>query len=229
MSLISDALTYSRQKAQTDSYGITDTYGLAWANDALQDATRIMFERDIDAAQTGEAYATISPTDNPPGRFAWPSDMYALKTVEVDYGATGGQQYLQAQALDVANIQFVSWDYLRANQPTNMPLFDNRGDTAEVFPTPTTTALVRIFYFKQPTEYTATADTIAYPFSLDYRIIGDKIVTNYYESLGQEKANFATKSEQKYQKRLNDLIQILAPSSQQPIQATQILDTGWNY
>lgn len=219
----------ARINAQTDSNGISDTNGLAWANDALLDATRIMFERDIDAAQTGEAYATISPSDNPPGRFAWPDDMYALKTVEVNFNGSTQQNYLQAQPMDVANIQGASFDWLRVNQSTTWPLFDNRGDTAELFPTPTVSTIVRIFYFVQPTLFTATTDTIPYPFSLDYHLFSDKIDVNYYESLGQEKANFAAKAEAKYQKRLNDLIQILAPSSQQPTQPIPLQDSGWNY
>lgn len=229
MATYSDAITYARQKAQTDSNGISDANGLAWSADAGQDITRIMVERDINAAQTKEAYATILVNANPPGQFAWPDDMYALKTVEVDFSNTGGQNFLQAQAVDVANIQFVSFDYLRKNQPTTVPLFNNRGDTGEVFPTPTTTTLVRIFYFLQFTDPTATSDTIPYPLSLDWRVVGDKIVTNYYESLGEEKANFATKSENKYQKRLNDIINILMPPSQQPIQPTPLQISGWQY
>lgn len=229
MAQYSDAITYARQKAQTDSNGITDANGLAWSADALQDMTRIMFERDLDAAQTGEAYATLLPSDVPPGKFTWPDDMYALKTVEVNFNGNAQQNYLQAQAVDVANIQFVSFDYLRANQPTTWPLFDNRGNTGEIFPTPTVSTLIRIFYFKQPTEPTATSDTIPYPFSMDYRVIGDKIVTSFYESLGDSKANFASKAEAKYQKRLNDTINILAPSSQQPIQPTPLQISGWQF
>lgn len=229
MATIAQAITYARQKAQTDSNGISDTNGLAWGNDALLDITRIMFERDLDAAQTREWYTTITSTANPAGQAAWPTTMYALKTVEVDWTGAGGQNFLQAQAVDVANIQFVSFDYLRKNQPTTSPLFDNRGNTFEIFPTPTVDITVRIFGFLSPTEYTATTDTIAYPLSLDYRIVGDKIVTSYYESLGDTKANLATKAEQKYLNRLNDIINILAPSSQQPIQPTPLQISGWQY
>lgn len=229
MAVISAAITYARQKAQTDINGISDANGLAWANDALLDTTRIMFERDLNAAQTKEAFATISPGDDPPGQFAWPSDMYALKTVEINTNGSSQTNYLQAQPVELANIQFVSFDFLRANQPATWPLFDNRGDIGEIFPTPTVATLVRILYFLQPTEYTATTSTIVYPLSLDYRIIGDKIVTSYYESLGEDKANFATKAEAKYQKRLNDLIQILAPASQQPVQPTPLQISGWQY
>lgn len=224
-----DAITYARQKAQTDSNGITDDNGLAWSADALQDATRIMFERDLDAASTGEAYKTLLPSDVPPGQFAWPDDMYALKTVEVNFNGNSQTTFLQVMPVDLANIQFVSFDYLRANQPSTVPLFDNRGSFGELFPTPTVPTIIRILYFKQATEPDDITDIIPYPLSLDYRVVGDKIVTNYYESLGQEKANFAAKAEAKYQKRLNDIINILAPSSQQPIQPTPISISGWNY
>ena len=145
MATLSNALTYARQLAQTDSNGISDTLGMAFANDALQNMTRSLIERGIDAAQVGEAFTTLTTSDTPVGQFEWPDGMFALKTVEVDYSGSGGQNYLQAQALDVANIQFASWDYLRANQPTNMPLYDNRGDTGEVFPSPLSSVLLRIF------------------------------------------------------------------------------------
>lgn len=228
MATYANAITYARQKAQTDSNGISDTNGLAWACDAGQDITRIMVERDLDAAQTKEWYATISPSANPPGQFAWPSDMYALKTVEVNFTGSAQNNYLQATPMDVANIQGASFDWLRANQSTQWPLFDNRGNTGEIFPSPAVSTIVRIFGFLQFTEPTLTTDTIPYPLSLDWRVVGDKIVTSYYESLGDAKANFAAKSEAKYQKRLNDLIQILAPSSQQPIQPTPLQLDGWN-
>lgn len=229
MATVLQAITYARQKAQTDSNGISDTTGLAWANDALLDMTRIMFERNLDAAQTREWYKTIASNANPLGQSAWPTNMYALKTIEVDSTGAGGQNYLPATAVDVSNIQFVSFDYLRKNQSTAAPLFDNRGDTFEIFPTYTVDITVRIFGFLAPTEYTATSDTIIYPLSLDYRVVGDKIVTNYFESLGMEKAALATKSELKYRARVNELINILAPSSQQPIQPTPLPISGWQF
>lgn len=232
---VDDVLTYARQLAQTDSNGISDTLGLSFANDALQNMTRAMFARDIDAAQTAEAYTSITPSDNPPGQFAWPDDMYALKTVEVDWTGAGGQNFIQAQPVDVSNIQFVSFDYLRKNQPTTWPLFDNRGDTGEIFPTTTVTATVRIFYFKKPTEYTLTSDSILYPQSLDYRCLSARVAALYALSLGQTgmknrySVSVMSAFETEYQKRLDDIINILAPSSQQPIQATPIQISGWQY
>lgn len=228
MATVSSAITYARQKAKTDSNGISDTNGLAWANNGLIDITRDLIARGIDAAQTQESYATLSPSDSQPGRFSWPSDMFALKTIEVDFSNTGGQNYIQAAKLDVANLQGgTSWDFLRVNQATDSPLFTNHGDTGEVFPTIKSSALVRIYYYLTPTEYTAVGDTIAYPQSLDYRALGDKILIAYYQSLTQ--FDIADKWGEQYAKKINDSINILGPQSKQPIQPEKLHITGWQY
>lgn len=220
--LVSDVITYARQKAQTDSNGITDTTGLAWANDALLDMTRLLLNRDIDASQIQEAYASVTST----GTFAWPSDMYALKTVEVNFTDSNQANYIQAGKVDIANLQGdTSFDYLRVYQPTTSPLFNNHGDTGEIFPN--AAATVKIFYFLTPTEYSATSTALSYPQTLDYRALGDKVVSSYYYSqgdiqMGERFANF-------YTARINDLIRILAPQSQQPITPQKLRITGWEF
>jgi hypothetical protein len=228
MALVSDAITYARQKAQTDSNGITDTNGLAWANNGLLDITRDLIERGIDAAQVQESTQTLTSSSATPGRFVWPTDMFALKTIECDYTGIGGANYLQAGKLDVANLQgATSWDYVRANQPTNSPQFTNHGNSGEVFPTPTSSVLVRIYYYLTPTEYTAVGDTIAYPQSLDYRALGDKILIAYYQSL--EKFDVANQWEAQYAKKIGASIHILGPQSKQPITPDKLHITGWQY
>ncbi len=228
MALVSDAITYARQKAQTDSNGITDVLGLAWANNGLIDITRDFIARGVDAAQTQESYATLSPSDSQPGRFAWPSDMWALKTTEVDFTNTGGQNYLQAGKLDVANLQGnTSWDYVRLNQSTSDPKFTNHGDTGEIFPTPRTACLVRIYYYLTPTEYSTVGSTISYPQSLDYRALGDKILIANYQA--QEKFDVAQFWQSEYQKKFNDSFNILAPQSKQPITPQPLQITGWEF
>ncbi len=228
MATVANAITYARQKAQTDSNGISDTNGLAWANNGLLDITRDLIVRGVDASQVREFYATISFSDNPPGRFAWPSTMFALKTIEVDFTNTGGQNYIQAEKMDVSNLQGgTSFDYVRLNQPTGSPLFTNHGDTGEVFPTVSSSALVRIFAYINPTEYTSTGDTINYPQSLDYRALGDKILIAYYQSI--ESWESATQFEAQYLKKINDSINILGPQSKQPIKPTRLALTGWNF
>lgn len=232
MATVDSVLTYARQLCQTDSNGISDTLGIALSNDAANDFIRELINRDIDAAQTAEAYTNIT-TDNP-NTYAWPSDMYALKTVEVDFSGTGGQNYLQAKALEVANIQNVSFDYLRVNQPTSLPLIDNRGDTFELFPVAqvAVTAGIRIFYFKQFTEFTLTSDAIAYPFSLDYRCLSAKVAYLYNLTLekgGKVTQGTSTDFESDYQSRLQKIIRILAPGTQQPITPQPLAISGWQY
>lgn len=228
MATVSTVITAARQKAQTDSNGISDTNGLAWAIDGLYDSTRDLINRGIDAAQTAEAYATITSADNPPGRFAWPTDMFALKTIEVDFSGTGGQNYIQAGKLDVANLQGnTSWDYVRANQPTSSPYFTNHGDTGEVFPTVTGSASIRIFYYLTPTEYPSTSSTINYPQALDFDLLTDKILVAYYQSI--EKFDIAQQWEAEYLKKINDFINILGPQSKQPIKPEKLHMTGWNF
>lgn len=228
MAIVNDAITYARQKAQTDSNGISDTNGLAWANSGLLDITRELIKRNIDAAQVRESYATSSASDNPPGQFAWPSDMWMLKTISVNYQDGSQQNFIQANKLDVSNLQgATSVDYVRLNQPTQSPQFTNHGDTGEIFPTPTSTAIVKIFKYLQPTEYSSVSSTVIYPQSLDYRVLGDKILESYYQSL--ENFDIAAQWGAQAVKKINDSILILGPQSQQPITPQPLQISGWNF
>lgn len=221
------AITYAQQLAQTDGYGIGSVAGLAFYNDALLTFNRDMLDRGIDAAQTQEAYADL--TTNSPNTYAWPSDMYMLKTIEVNWQDQNQQNYLQATPLDVANIQDVSFSWLRANQNQQSPLFDNRGDTFEIFPTPQAPNAqgVRIFYYLTPTEATNVGQAINYPQTLDYRALSCLIAARYYKS--QNDANMAQIYEAEYNNRLSKIIKILAPGTQQPITPQPLAISGWQY
>lgn len=228
MALVSDAITYARQKASTDSNGISDINGLAWANSGLLDICREYIKRNIDAVQIAEASATISATDNPPGRFAWPADMFMLKTISANYTDSSALNFIQAGKVEVSNLQGdTSVDTLRLNQSTASPIFTNHGDTGEMFPTPLGTAIMKIFYYLTPTEYPTTATTLAYPISLDYRCLGDKILESYYQSL----ENFAVASQWSAQaiKKIEDSIVILGPQSQQPITPEKLHINGFEF
>ena len=221
------AITYSQQLAQTDVNGISSVLGLALYNDALQTMTRDLVNRDIDAAQTQEAYRDLST--NSPNTYLWPSDMFALKTIEVNYTDSTQQNYLQALPMDVANIQNKSFDWLRVHQPQNAPLFDNRGDQFEIFPTPTAsnTNGIRIFYFLTPTEALDVGTAIPYPLTLDYRAISALMTSRYYKT--QSDVAMADVYAKEYQERIAKIINILAPSSQQPITPTPLMMSGWNF
>lgn len=225
------AINYAQQLSQTDSLGIGSVAGLGFYNDALQTMTRDMLNRGLDAAQTRESYAdlVIPSVVSDGARFAWPPDMYALKTIEINWQDQTAQNYLQAMPMDVANIQGVSYSYLRSNQSQQSPLFDNRGDTFEIFPVPqiSNSKGLRIFYYITPTEATDVGQAINYPQTLDYRALSCKMASLYYKS--QSDPNMAQIYDQEYGQRLDKIIKILAPGTQQPITPTPLQISGWNY
>jgi hypothetical protein len=223
MATLADALTFSRAIAQTDSNGLTDTNGIVYANEALLDAHRKMIAAGVDASQLQESYVTGSAGV---GTYLYPTDMFFLKAIEVNYTDTGENNFKVAKQVDVSNISGDrSFSYLRANADQDEPEFDDRGDWFEVFPDSPTQ--IRIFYFKEPTEYTATSDTIAYPISLDHRVIGFRIAANYKRSLGLFDEAMALDTE--YEKKMKDLISTLSRGTQQPIQATPIQIDGFEF
>lgn len=224
---ILSAIQYAQQLAQTDSNGIGSTLGLAFYNDALQTMTRDLINRNIDAAQTQEAYRDLST--NSPNTYLWPTDMYALKTIEVNWNDTTEQNYIQAQILDVSNIQQKSFSWLRSNQTQQQPLFDNRGDQFEIFPTPQRANAqgIRIFYYLTPMEATDVGQAISYPQTLDYRALSCKIASLYASS--QSDAIMASILDQQYTERIDKIIKILAPGTEQPISPTPLQISGWGY
>lgn len=221
------AITYTQQLAQTDSNGIGSVLGLSLYNDAKTAMHRDMLAKNLDAVGTQEAYRDL--TANSPATFLWPSDMFSLKTIEVNWGDTTEQNYLQAQSLDVANIQGASFSWLRANQPQTTPVFDNRGDWFEIFPTPTVSNAqgVRIFYLQVSTDALDVGTAISYPYTLDYKALSAKMASMYYKT--QNDADMAAMYEAEYQDRIKKIISILAPGTQQPIQPTPLRMSGWQF
>lgn len=227
MATVSTVLNFARAQTQSDSNGLTDTNGLIFANEALLDYRRRMLNAGLDASQIQEAYTDIVANT---GTYAYPTDMFWLKTIEVNYTNTAQNGFLQADQVDVSNLpNKTSFGYLRANQPTSKPVFDDRGDWFEIFPTPINSVSggIRIFYFLEPTEYTGTSDTISYPESLDYRVLGWRISSSYFKSLG--KFDEANAMEGEYEKHFTQIISTLGRGVQQPMQATPIPWTGWGF
>lgn len=224
---ILSAIQYVQQLAQTDSNGIGSVFGLALYNDARMEWTRDMLNKNMDAAQTQEAYRDLTTTS--PNTYLWPDDMFALKTIEVNWQDTTQQNYIQATAMDVANIQNKSFSWLRANQSTQDPLFDNRGDQFEIFPTPLIANAqgLRIFYFLKPTDALDVGTAIPYPQLLDPRTLSTKMASMYYRS--QSDANMAQVYENEYQQRIQKIIRIVEPGTQQPIQPQPLQMTGWKF
>lgn len=222
------AITYAQQLSQTDNNGISSIAsgnGLAFANDAQNDLIRELTSRNINAGVltfSPSSVLTASTTS-----FNWPTGMYALKTVEVNYTDTQQANYIQAQEVEISNAQNVSFDQLRVNQPVSRPLFANYGNTWEVFPTPTSNINAKFVYWTLPTEYSDIGSAVSYPATLDYRVLGTKIAELYKLSLGDY--NAATSFENEYKKRVEKIVKILAPASQQPIQADRLHISGFQF
>lgn len=228
-------MTFSRAQAQTDSNGLTDTNGIVFANEALVDFHRKLVNKGVDASQLQESFATATiPAAGDGSTFLYPTDMLALKTIEVNFMDATAQNYIRANQIDVSNLPSgESFSYYRQYANTNSPLFDDRGDWYEIFPAfisgNNLTNAIRLFYFIKPTEYTSTSDTIAYPVSQDYRILGWRIVSDYYYSLGKFEEGDAFNA--KYEERVTEYTATLGRGSSQPITATvpNVGNDGWDF
>lgn len=219
------AITYAQQLAQTDVNGITSVLGLAFANDATNDFVRELTSRNINAAKLTFSGASVLTSNS--SVFSWPSDLYALKTIEINYTDTSQQNYVMAENVEISNVQGVSFDQLRVNQSQSHPLFANYGNVWELFPTPRINANAKFVYFTLPTEYPDVGTAMVYPMTLDYRAIGAKIAELYKIMLGDFTTAKAFNDE--YMKRVGKIIKILAPASQQPITAEKLHISGWQY
>lgn len=233
MAQLSDVLTFSRAQALTDINGLTNANGIIFANSRLSDFHRQLVNHGVDASQLQEAYCdAVIPAAGNGTTLAYPTDCLALKTIEVNYTDTNAQNYIRAEQVDIANLPGQTpFSWLRQNESTRTPKFDDRGDWYEIFPAFITgnniSRAIRLFYYLKPTEYTSVSDTIAYPENQDYRILGWGICADFYRSLN--KFEDAQDFEQKYQQGVDRYISTLGRGSQQPLQATAIQDTGWQY
>lgn len=216
MATLATVLNYARAQSQTDSNGLTDAKGIIFANEAVVDFRRELQNAGIDAAQTQEAYTAMTAGQ---GTYLYPTDMMRLKTIELNYIDSTPANYLPAFQVDVANLPGgASFSWLRTAAATTNPQFDDRGDQYEIFPTPTADNAqgIRLFYFLEVSEYSSTSDTIAYPESLDYHILGWRIAYLYIKSLAN--IDMANDFQKEYEKRFKQLIATLGQGSQTPLQ-----------
>lgn len=229
MPAVSDILSFARTQSKTDSNGLTNTNGLIFVNEALSDFHRRLIARGVDASQLQEAYRDGAVNT---GTYLYPTDMFFLKAIELNYSDTNPQNYKRASQIDVANLQEnMSFGWWRNNASKDSPQFDDRGDWYEIFPTPKTSdnvsQLIRIFYFIKPTDYSSVSDTLAYPVTLDYRILGWRVAASYLYSLARINEGDAFNA--KYESRIEELITTLSKGTQQPTQARRLGIDGWEF
>ena len=242
MSTVQNILDFARAQSQTDSNGLTDTNGIIFVNEALVDFNRRLVAGGVDAASIVEAYCDgAAPSASGNGStFLYPPDLMFLKAIEINYTDNNPGNYIKADQVDVSNLSGQnSFSYLRQNASTLHPKFDDHGDWYEVFPSfqsgNNLSQAIRLFYFQKPTEYTATSDTVTYPVSLDYRILGWRVAADYLYSLGATSGSgrsihlIGDTFNAKYDERVKQLIATLGRGAQQPIKAEPLQITGWEY
>lgn len=227
--ILQTPISFARAQSQTDSNGLTDGNAIIFANEALEDFHRKLVTAGVDASQLQESYQDGAAGT---GTYLYPTDMLFLKAIMLNYANTTADQYITAQQVDVSNLPMgQSFGWLRSNANANSPLFDDRGDWFEIFPTPTAannvSQMMRIFYYLKPTQYTATGNTVSYPENLDQAILGWRIASNYLYSLADpEKGELFN---QKYEQKVRDYIATLSRGVQQPIQVTGLPMTGFEF
>lgn len=231
--VLSSVLAFARSAAQTDSNGLSDADGLIFANEANADFHRRLADKGVDAGGIVEASITaVAGT----GVYNYPSNpsLLALKTMELNYGNTTAADYMTAHQIDVSNLPTGGVGWMRTNADIRDPRYDDRGNKFEIFPTPTAahnlTAMIRMFYFIKPSVYSATTDTVLYPEDTDAAILGYRVAANYLYSLkGPDNESAANILQAKYEERVNQYSNTLGRGSQQPIQATVLQITGWEF
>lgn len=226
-------ISYANTKIQGNG-NIGSTQGISFINDANLDFHLELINRGVDASELQETYyQTVTPvTGTNPSTFLFPADMLFLKTITVNFMDQTEQNYIQAQQIDVANTPGqASFQWFRINQPTNAPLFDNRGDWYEIFPSfqanNNLTNAIALFYYLVPTTYSTTADALSYPESTDLYILANKVLSLYYESIS--KFDDAAYFQKVYMDRIGRFVKFMTRGSDQPVQAKGVPLTGWSF
>lgn len=235
---LSDVLGYARTLAKTDSNGLTDTNGISIANDAQRELQEDLIAKREDLFLQ-ESYRSITSneinTGSSPGKFLYPTDMWLLKSIEVNLvDITNPSNFVVPTPYDASNLpEGVSLDWLRQNGSTVEPMIDNHGDWFEIVPTPklaqVAASAIKINYFLGPTDFAATADYATYPFTINWRILSYKIAAAHRRTIKDD--TLANKYEQKAKEMLDKIIDFLSAGSgqQDPGRPGGLPLTGWEF
>lgn len=228
MATLATPIQFARSITGSNSSSLTDSNAIIWATDGLLEYRRTLIKWGAAVGQTQESYMT--PLAGV-GQYNYNSSpqQWILKSVEINYNSTNQQDYKPAGKADTSNTpQSLSFDWLRVNQPANVPLYNDSGSFFEVFPTAQSNMnLVNAFkmiFYVQPTPYAATTDTLAFPESTDPNVIGYWIAAAYQRSL--QRFDAADKLEAKGVLKAKEQSALWAVQGQQPVMPASIPWTG---
>lgn len=233
--LVSQLLAYAETKTQAGTGTLNSAQGIGFLNEAQNEFRSALINKGIDASQIQESYADgafATAGGDSYSTFAYPADMYALKTIEVNMTDNNPLNYIQAQQADAANLPGrSSFSWARANQPSSYPLFDDHGDTYEIYPSfknaSNTANAIRLVYYLNPIPYATTSDALQYPDVLNWQTLAERVSAIYYESLN--KFTEAEYWNAAYQKDMEQMGVTLERGSKQPLKLQQLTITGWEF
>ena len=236
--LLSTSIQNARTILKTDINGLVNSDAISLANEAQYAVIADLIKRGINAAEIQESYESATTQI---GTYLWPPDLWMLKELMVNYQDTTETNYLEAKPIDGGNLpEGQNIQYIRANQPTSQPIFENRGDWFEIFPAPNSTNnnnltnFFWIFYFLAPTLFTSSVGdgsdvTVPYPLNLDPYLLSARIAMIQALRGTEEQQTRASSYASLYAQKLDTVENIIKRPSQKQIQPTGIPDNGYVY
>jgi hypothetical protein len=238
MATVADVLSLARTLSGKDSNSLTDTIGLALANNSLMALRLILAERreDLFTKETAiDILATNIIGGATPGIFNFPTDILTLKALFINYiDPTNQNVFKPMTIMDPSNLPMgQSLDWIRLNASQDKPQYDYQGATFEVFPTPKDilTGAIKCLYFMKPTEYTATSSNIIYPESVDWRALAYMIGSDYLFSIAEDNAtmNLAKLLMDKTNIRVESFINAISEGAQNQANTKNVPLSGYEF
>lgn len=221
---LQNAIDYARTLVRDEEVeALTDANAIAFANDFEKDMRRklVVKRKSLFVIEDN-----LDVTGNT-GVFLLPENVLLLRDVEVDL--TGLGTFYPVEPLDPSNQpEGSTLQFLRDSQSPTTPLMDFRGDRVEVFPTPLVDVTDGFHYqaHEVPDPFTATTDTMEYPFTQDYYALAFGIAGKYLDPLDTPRANALLK--EAYRRTL-DIVDMIGTGSQLPTRARPVNfgNNGW--
>ena len=221
--------------AGTNSSSLTDQACIDYASGALLDIRKAFIKGGVDVGNIQETYFTptagVGQYNYPQG--PTPPACMLIKTLWVNFNDTTQNNYVPVGKYDAGNLpEGTSLDYLRVNQPTADPIYDDHGSWFEILPTPQSTFpnltnAIKMIYFVLPTAYATTGDTVQYPENQDPDILAYGIQARHLRS--QFKFTEADAMEKQMYSRITNAVAMMGGGGQSTVSPTPIGLTGYEF
>jgi len=236
---LDEPILNARTVLQTDILGLTASDAITLANESQYDVTADLIKRGINAAQLQES--TENATDQV-GKYLWPSDLWMVKEVMVNYIDTTAGNYRECQIFDEGNLPAgTSLQQMRNSGTKSAPMIENRGDWFEIIPAPNNsqngdnlTNFFSLMYFLAPTKFVSSAGdgsdvTVPYPLSLHPFLLAYHMAWTQALRGNEELKMRAEGYKAKYLTILDTIENIIKKPTQKTPVVTGIPTTGYEF